>query len=82
MLQQKEQLLDQVLHLPPLERAEFVEVLLSSFELPSKKSIDALLAEEAEERLNAYERGEIETIPAKDVFAKIKPEHGAKRCRV
>ena len=75
MIQEKEQLLDQVLQLPPLERAEFVEVLLSSFEFPSRRSIDALWAEEAEDRLDAYERGEIQAIPAKEVFAKIKGEH-------
>jgi putative addiction module component (TIGR02574 family) len=74
MVQEKEQLLKQVLQLPPLDRAEFVEVLLSSFEFPSRKSIDALWAKEAEDRLDAYERGDIQAIPAQEVFAKFQGE--------
>jgi putative addiction module component (TIGR02574 family) len=74
MLKQKEQLLHQVLQLPPVERVEFIEILLSSFEFPSRKTVDKLWAKEAEDRIDAYERGEITAIPAKDVFAKIGKE--------
>ena len=65
------QILTEALKLPPVERAELVENLLTSFEFQSRKRIDALWAEEAEKRIDAFERGEMATIPAKDVFAEI-----------
>ncbi|MEW5815657.1 MAG: addiction module protein [Spirochaetota bacterium] len=66
-----EQILAEALKLPPMERAELVEHLLSSFEFPSRETIDALWAQEVEDRIDAFERGEITTIPAKEVFEKI-----------
>ncbi len=66
-----EQVLYEALQLPPLERVNLVEKLLASFEFPSRKTIDELWAREAEDRIDAYERGAINAIPAKDVFAKI-----------
>ena len=65
------QILTEALKLPPVERAELVEDLLTSFEFQSRKRIDALWAEEAEDRIDAFERGEMTTTPAKDVFAEI-----------
>jgi putative addiction module component (TIGR02574 family) len=65
------QILAEALKLPPVERAELVENLLTSFEFQSRKRIDALWAEEVEERIDAFERGEMAAIPAKDVFAEI-----------
>ena len=37
----------------------------------TRKQIDELWAQEAEDRLEAYERGEIESAPAKKVFDDI-----------
>lgn len=71
MVTQHQQLLDQVLRLPPIERAEFVEILLTSFEFPARQTIDHLWAQEAEERIDAYERGEISAIPVQEVLAKV-----------
>ena len=65
------QILAEALKLPPVERAELVENLLSSFEFHSRETIDALWAQEAENRIDAFERGEIATIPAKEVFEEI-----------
>ena len=65
------QILAEALKLPPVERAELVEDLLSSFEFQSRAAIDALWAREAEDRIDAFERGEMSTIPAKEVFAEI-----------
>ncbi len=65
------QILAEALELPPVERAELVENLLTSFEFQSREKIDALWAEEAEDRIDAFERGEMTAIPAKDVFAEI-----------
>ena len=65
------QILAEALELPPVERAELVESLLTSFEFQSRQKIDALWAEEAEDRIDAFERGEMEAIPAKDIFGEI-----------
>ncbi len=66
-----EQILAEAMKLPPVERAELVENLLMSFEFQSRKKIDALWAEEAEDRIDAFERGEMAAIPARDVFGEI-----------
>jgi putative addiction module component (TIGR02574 family) len=64
-------ILAEALELPPMERAELVENLLSSFEFRSRISIDTLWAEEAEDRIAAFDRNEMTPVPAKDVFAEI-----------
>ena len=66
-----EQVLAEALKLSPVERAELVENLLSSFEFHSRETIDALWGQEAENRIDAFERGEIYAMPAKEVFAEI-----------
>jgi putative addiction module component (TIGR02574 family) len=71
MSEQEKQILAEALKLPPMERAELVEQLLSSFEFSSREKIDALWAKEAENRIDAFERGEINSIHAKEVFEKI-----------
>ncbi len=65
------QVLKEALTLPSSERAELVEHLLRSLDPPSRNKIDDLWAEEAEERIDAFEQGKIRTISAKRVFDKI-----------
>ncbi|MBI4687199.1 MAG: addiction module protein [Nitrospirae bacterium] len=69
-----EQILAEALKLPPVERAELIENLFFSFEFPSRKIIDELWAQEVESRINAFDRGEIATISAEEVFAKIEKQ--------
>lgn len=71
MSKRADHILTEALELPPVERAELIENLLSSFEFQSRKFIDALWAQEAEERIDAFDRGEMDAIPAEDVFAEI-----------
>ncbi len=66
-----EKILAEALELQPIERAELVEELLSSFEFPARKSIDKMWAGEVEDRIDAYERGDLTSTPAKKVFDKI-----------
>jgi putative addiction module component (TIGR02574 family) len=66
-----EQIFAEALKLSPVERAELVENLLTSFEFPSRKIIDDLWVQEVESRIDAFERGEIMAIPAEEVFLKI-----------
>jgi putative addiction module component (TIGR02574 family) len=66
------QVLEEALSLPPLERAEVVDHLLASLDSPPDRRIDELWGQEAEERLDAFERGEIKTVSASKVFNAIK----------
>ncbi|HIJ75220.1 MAG TPA: addiction module protein [Deltaproteobacteria bacterium] len=65
------QVLKEALSLPPAERAEIADHLLSSIDPPSQEGIDVLWGKEAEERLDAFDRGEIKAISAKQVFEQV-----------
>jgi putative addiction module component (TIGR02574 family) len=65
------QILKEALALPPTERVALVERLLASLDSPAREHLDVLWSQEAEDRLDAFERGEIPTIAAKDVFDEI-----------
>lgn len=71
MTVQAKKVLKKALTLPPVERAELVEQILSSFEFPSRGGIEALWAREAEARINAYDQKKIKATPASKVFDKI-----------
>ena len=66
-----QQVLREALELPPVERAELIEEILASFNFPSRNKIDALWASEAENRIDAYDRGDIGTASAEKVFDRI-----------
>ena len=66
-----EQILQQALALSPQDRAEIVDRLLASFQSPPDPRLDELWAREAEDRLDAYDRGEMGAVPAEEVFARI-----------
>ncbi|HKI46925.1 MAG TPA: addiction module protein [Balneolales bacterium] len=62
-------ILKQVMSLKPTERAELIDKLLYSLDKPDSK-IDALWAEEAERRIDAYEKGQIKSISLAKVLEK------------
>jgi putative addiction module component (TIGR02574 family) len=66
-----QKILSDALELAPIERAELVEHILSSFEFPQRKSLDELWEREVEERITAYEQGKLHTLSAEEVFRKI-----------
>ena len=70
MTERAEQVFSNALTLPINERAELAERLFSSLDI-SQDKIDKLWAKEAEDRINAFERGKIKTVTAKEVFNKI-----------
>jgi putative addiction module component (TIGR02574 family) len=65
-----EQVLANALSLPPNERAQLAEQLFASLDI-SPDELDHLWAQEADSRIDAYERGEIKAIPANEVFKNI-----------
>ena len=69
-----QQVLADALKLSPVERAELVERILDSFRFPERKKIDGLWADEAEERIAAYDHGGIDSKPASRVFERIEKD--------
>ena len=67
----EQQILKEALTLAPKNRASLVEKLLARLDQPDK-AIDELWAKEAENRIDAYETGNIKTISAEQVFGKYK----------
>ena len=63
-----EQILQQVLALPLEERAELIERLLATFQTPPDPALDQLWATEAHDRLDAYDRGELDAVSVDEVF--------------
>ena len=59
------------LKLPASERAVLVDELLHSLD-KTDPAIDALWAKEAEDRLAAYDRGEVEAVDADAVLAEMR----------
>ena len=57
--------------LAPEERAQLAETLLESLRSPLSE-IEVAWAQEIEERVAAFDRGEVETYAAEDVFAEAR----------
>ncbi len=64
-------ILNQALKLSSSERAKVVEKLISSLDTPDS-TIDSIWAKEADTRIEAFEKGEIESISAEKVFGKYR----------
>jgi putative addiction module component (TIGR02574 family) len=62
-------IIGQALKLSESDRSDLVEKLLSSLDAPDS-SIEAIWANEADARVEAFERGEIKSKPAEEVFRK------------
>ena len=61
------ELLKAALNLTPKEKVEFIDKMLSSLDAPDK-DLDKLWAQEAEDRISAYEKGEIKALKIKEVL--------------
>lgn len=66
-----EKVYNEAVNLPPRERAQLVDKIISSFNYPAQNKVDELWAMEAEERIDAYEQGQIGSTPAEKVFEEI-----------
>jgi putative addiction module component (TIGR02574 family) len=68
MSKNEAQVLEKALALPPDERAELADRLLISLDTERQRKSGELWAEEAEDRIDAFERGEIRAVSAKEAF--------------
>lgn len=66
------ELADQAKSLTAEERSRLVELLLESLHEPPIADVEAAWEKEIERRVAAYERGEVETFAAEDVFAEAR----------
>lgn len=66
-----EKLVREALQLDPIQRAAVIEELLSSLDKPDP-ALDAKWAKEAADRLSGFRAGDIEAIPANEVFAELR----------
>lgn len=66
-----QQILKNASLLSPIDRAELIEQLFLSFDHSEEQSVDAAWRQEIEDRLDAYDAGQIEASPAEDVLARI-----------
>lgn len=73
MIRNRAKVVSDALSLPPRSRAKLAEQLLESLDEPKQKKIDRLWADEVEDRIDAYERGELRAIPGQEVFRRLKP---------
>ena len=55
--------------LPPHDRARLAEVLLESLQGPPLSDVEAAWNREIEERIAAYDRGDLQAFSAENVFA-------------
>ncbi len=58
--------------LAPEERAKLAEALLESLQMSPISDIEAAWAQEIEDRVSAFERGETQTYAAEEVFAEAR----------
>lgn len=63
------EILEEVLALPPVEKANLVDNILSSLDQPDER-LDALWYKEVEDRIDAYKAGRINTVSLEQVLAK------------
>ena len=70
-----DQILRQALALPLEERAELIEQLLATFQGPTDPALDKLWIAEAHDRLDAYDRGELEAVSVEEVFEEIERDY-------
>lgn len=65
------EILKVALILKPAQKAELIDKLLSSLDVPDKE-MDELWAKEAEDRIDAYEQGKIKAVTLEKVLEKYK----------
>ena len=63
---------DEALLLPREDRAELVDQLLQSLNVPTQKDINKLWVMEVEERVKEYEEGSVDAIDGEQVFREIR----------
>jgi putative addiction module component (TIGR02574 family) len=72
VVKEQDEIFQAALSLPEEMRARLAETLLESLDAAGQREIDALWGKEAEDRLDAYDRGEIAAFPIDEVFSSLR----------
>jgi putative addiction module component (TIGR02574 family) len=67
----QEEIISAALNLPLESRAQLVDRLMASIMNSEREEIDRLWAKEAEDRIQAYKKGEIDSVPGDLTFQRI-----------
>ena len=65
------EIIKEVISMSPAKQAELLDLLIRILDKPDEK-LDRLWAEEAESRLDAYQRGELRALSVEEVLEKYK----------
>lgn len=63
---------NEVLNLPPTEKARLIDLLWNSLSEPEMKSREAAWAAESERRIDAFDAGTLKARDAQEVFSDLK----------
>lgn len=74
MIRNTAKIVTDALSLPPRTRAKLADKLLKSLDEPRQEEVNNLWADEAEDRIDAYEKGEIKVVPGRQVFGNLRPK--------
>jgi len=66
-----EHIFNEISPLKPVEKLQLIDKILNSLN-PSDKEIEDIWAKEAEDRVEAYDRGLISTVNEEEVFSKYR----------
>ena len=72
MIRNTAKVVTEALSLPPRSRARLADKLLESLNQPRQREVNKLWGAEVEDRIDAYEKGEIKVIPGKRVFRNLR----------
>lgn len=68
---QKEDIIRQILLMPPIDRIEIIDKIYEGFDNDNSADYEALWAEEAERRIDGFLNGEIPVYSLEEVFRQI-----------
>ena len=71
-----EQVTNQALSLPPLERTKLIDCLDESLRTDEERAVERAWAEQSERRINAYGRGDTGSISYQDMKRELPPRDG------
>ncbi|MBC7357846.1 MAG: addiction module protein [Desulfacinum sp.] len=72
-MKKSEDILQQAMNLPPLEKIRLIDSLLCSLDRHDQK-LDELWAQEVENRITAYEQGRIRSVSLNEILNKYRQD--------
>jgi putative addiction module component (TIGR02574 family) len=76
MSEKIEQVTNQALSLPPIERTKLIDRLYESLRSDEERAVERAWAEESERRINAYGRGDTGSVSYQDMKRELPPRDG------